>query len=57
MSDLITALTSLFTFLSTQIINIADVLLGSTLGQLIIGIALFTLIVYMIIYIIGKVRG
>lgn len=57
MSDLITALTSLFSFLISVMGDVADFFVESTIGQLILGIALFSLIVYMIMYIIDKVKG
>lgn len=57
MSDLITAFTSLFSFLFTQLTAAANFFVQSVIGQLILCVLLFALIVYLMIYIIGKIRG
>lgn len=45
MSDLITALTSLFTFLFAQLGNIATFFTSNTLGQVILGLVIFSIVV------------
>ena len=49
MSDLITALTSLFTFLFTQMGNLANFFTTNTLGQVILGIVVFSIVVNVVI--------
>ena len=56
MTDLITALTSLFTFLTTQLTNIANFFTTSVIGQLILGVALFSIAVNIVIMIVNKVH-
>ena len=57
MSDLVTAMTTLFTFLIAQMTSIATFFVTSTIGQVILAVSLFSLIVYLIIYIIDRIRG
>ena len=57
MSDIITALSSLFTFLTTQLGNIASFFTTNDLGLLILGIAIFTLVVNVVLSVVNKVRG
>lgn len=57
MSDIITALTSLFTFLTTQLGNVATFFTTSDLGLLILGISIFVLVVNVVLSLISKVRG
>ena len=57
MSDIITALTALFTFLTTQLGNIASFFTTNDLGLLILGIAIFTLVVNVVLSVVNKVRG
>lgn len=57
MSDLITAFTSLFAFLFSQLTAAANFFVQSVIGQLILGVLLFSLIAYLLIYIIGKIKG
>ena len=54
MSDFITAITSLFTFLTNALFDIGDALVGSTIGQIILSISIFTLLVYTIAYFIRR---
>lgn len=57
MSDIITALTALFTFLTTQLSNVATFFTTSDLGLLILGISLFVLVVNVVLSVVAKVRG
>lgn len=57
MSDLLSALSSLFTFLFAQMGAFATFFVTNTLGQVILGTVLFTLIVYLLIHVISKMRG
>lgn len=57
MGDIITALTSLFTFLTTQLGNVATFFTTSDLGLLILGISIFVLVVNVVLSLISKVRG
>lgn len=45
MSDLISSLTSLFAFLFTQMANFADFLTDNVLGQVILGLVVFPIII------------
>ena len=56
MSDLITALTSLFTFLTTQMTSIATFFTTSIIGQIILGIAIFSVVFRVILSIVNKIR-
>ena len=56
MNDLITALTSLFTFLTTQMGNIATFFTTNTIGQIILGVALFSVVFNIVVAIINKVH-
>lgn len=56
MSDLITALGSLFTFLSTQMTNIANFFTTSVIGQIILGIAIFGVVVNVVMAIVKKIH-
>ena len=57
MSDIITALTALFTFLITQLGNVASFFTTNDLGLLILGLAVFTLVVNVVLSIVNKVKG
>lgn len=57
MSELLSALGSLFTFLFSQMANFASFFVTNTLGQVILGTVLFTLIIYLLIHVITKMRG
>ncbi len=54
MSELITALTALFTFLFSQLTQFANFFTTTTLGQVILGIIIFTLIIKLIVYLINR---
>ena len=56
MSDLITALTTLFTFLTTQMGNIATFFTTNVIGQIILGVALFSVVFNIVVAIINKVH-
>lgn len=56
MSDFLTAMNSLFSFLFTQLGNVSTWFVTSLLGQIILGVILFTFIAYVIGYIISKIR-
>ena len=56
MSDLITALSSLFTFLTTQMGTIANFFTTNVIGQIILGVALFSVVFNIITMIIRKIR-
>lgn len=57
MSDLLTALGSLFTFLFTQMGNFATFFTSNTLGQVILGCVVFSLVITLLMHVIHKVRG
>lgn len=44
MSDFVSAMGSLFTFLFAQLTNMADFFVESTIGQIIIGLLIFALL-------------
>lgn len=54
MSDLITALTSFFTFIFNQMTSFANFFITTTLGQLIIGIILVSLVVNLVLKLINR---
>lgn len=56
MSDFLTAMSSLFNFLFTQLGNLSTWFITSLLGQIILGVILFTFIAYVIGYILAKIR-
>ena len=53
-ADFVTALGSLFTFLTSSLFSIGDALVQSVIGQIIIGVAIFSLLVYTIAYFTHK---
>lgn len=57
MSDLLNNLSSLFTFMFTQMGNFANFFVNNTLGQVILGGVLFSLIIYLLVIVISHVRG
>ena len=57
MSDFLTAMGSLFTFLFTQLTAFATWFTSNVIGQLILGVILFTFIAYLIGFIIQKIKG
>lgn len=56
MTELITALTSLFTFLTTQMGNIATFFTTNLIGQIILGVAVFSLVFNIVLALINKLR-
>lgn len=56
MSDLLTALGSLFTFLITQMGTIATFFTTNVIGQIILGVAIFYLVFNIVLTIINKLR-
>lgn len=56
MQDLITALSALFTFLITQMGNVATFFTTNLIGQIILGVAVFSLVLNIIVMIINKLR-
>lgn len=56
MSDLITALTTLFTFLFNQLGTFASFFITNTLGVVILGLIIFSILVYLLIYILRNLR-
>lgn len=54
MADLLTALGSLFTFLFTQLGNFADFFTSNTLGQILLGLIVFSVISSIVMSIIKK---
>lgn len=57
MADLISALTALFTFLTTQMGNIATFFTTNLIGQIILGVAIFSLVFNIVLALINKLRG
>ena len=56
MSDFITAISSLFTFLITQLGNIATFFTSNLIGQIILGCAMFGLAFDIIYSVIRKIK-
>lgn len=56
MSDFLNNLSALFTFLFTQLGNVANFFITNTLGIIILGVALFYLIFSIITLIIAKIK-
>ena len=56
MSDLLTALGSLFTFLTTQLGNVATFFTTNTIGQIILGVALFSVVFNVVVAIVNKIH-
>ena len=56
MADFLTAMTALFTFLITQLGNIATFFVTNTLGQIILGISLFAVVFWFISLIISHIK-
>lgn len=56
MSNLIDALGSLFTFLTTQLGNIATFFTTNVIGQIILGVALFSVVFNIVVAIINKIH-
>ena len=57
MSDFLTAIGSLFTFLITQLGNVANFFTTTTIGQIILGVALFGIVANLVVLIINKIRN
>lgn len=57
MSSLITALTSLFSFLVSAMGDIADFFTNNLIGQIILGIGLFSVVINIVMIFINKLRG
>ena len=57
MADFLTAMTALFTFLITQLGNIATFFVTNTLGQIILGISLFAVVFWFISLIISHIKN
>ncbi len=57
MADLITALGSFFSFIITQMGNVADFFTTSTIGQIILGVGLFALVFNIVVAVINKLKG
>lgn len=56
MSEFLSAMSDLFTFLITQVGNIANFFTTTTLGMIILGITLFTIVFKFICFVIDKVQ-
>lgn len=56
MSDFLTAMGSLFTFLFTQMGACASFFITNTLGQIIFGLVIFSMLISLFIYVITNVR-
>lgn len=57
MSNLLDALSSVFNFLFTQMGNIASFFTSNLLGQIILGIIIFTIVIELIMIVIAKIKG
>lgn len=56
MADFISAIGSLFTFLITQMGNIATFFTSNLIGQIILGIAIFSLVLNVVLSFINKMK-
>lgn len=56
MSDFLTAIGSLFTFLFTQLGNFSSFFTTNVLGQIILGVVLFGVITSLLMFIINRIR-
>lgn len=56
MSDFVSAMSTLFTFLFTQLGNLSTWFTTTLIGQIILGVILFTFITYVVGFILSKVR-
>lgn len=56
MSDFLTAMGTLFTFLFTQMGACASFFITNTLGQIIFGIVIFSMLVSLFIYIVSNIK-
>lgn len=57
MSDFLNTMATLFGFLYTQLGNIASFFITNTLGQVILGIIVFSIIVELIMKVFVKMKG
>lgn len=57
MSDFLSAMSSLFTFLFTQLGNVASFFTTNLLGQIILGVVIFSLVVSLLLAVINHLRG
>lgn len=57
MSELISVLGNFFSFIVTQMGNIADFFTTSTIGQVILGVGIFALVFNIIIVVVNKLKG
>ncbi len=56
MSDLLSAFTTLFTFLVNGLTTISTFFTTNLIGQIILGLAVFSVVVNIIVHIIDKLR-
>lgn len=56
MSDFITAITSLFTFLFNQLSAFANFFTSNVLGQIILGLVLFSVITGLLTYLLNRMK-
>lgn len=56
MSNFLDALSSLFTFLFTQLGNFANFFTTNVLGQIILGLVLFGVITSLLMYVINRLK-
>lgn len=57
MSDFLNAMSSLFTFLFTQLGNVASFFTTNLLGQIILGVVIFSLVLSLLLAVINHLRG
>ena len=57
MSDFLSAMSSLFTFLFTQLGNVASFFTTNLLGQIILGVVIFSLVVSLLLAVVNHLRG
>lgn len=56
MSDLLNAFSTLFSFLFNQLVNFANFFTTNTLGIIILGMVVFSILVYLLMYILRNLR-
>lgn len=56
MSDLMSAFSTLFTFLFEQLGSFANFFVSNTLGVVILGMVVFSIMIYLIMYILRNLR-
>ena len=57
LSDLVTAIGTVCTFLFTQLTAFVSWFTGNLIGQIIIGLMVFAFIIYLGVFIIQKIKG